>query len=257
MVTDEKLGQVGLKKINLGKYKDGNAENYSSNLIVKNEKIKSDTLGSPLHPSQSIHGAKPSIGKKKRSWPLAGPPLLFMTQLRAAAPVSCVIFVIIFSFFFRCQNASVVPQCLKVTEKVSFNIVSEASYVYILSGQKLIENGQFWQVFEKPDAYGQTVLPDRSILIGQKWLEKAKIEKFKCDILGDFQTLCSWSLGKLGIKLFPLFFFRFPLPSSLLICLSHAAATWLETSLLGKIALVKGWMSSWLLGEREGPCNNC
>ena len=56
-------------------------------------------------------------------------------------------------------------------------------------------------------AYVQTVLPDRSILIGQKWLEKAKIEKFKCDILGDFQTLCSWSLGKLGIKLFPLFFF--------------------------------------------------
>ena len=58
---------MSLKKINLGKYKDGNAENYSSNLIVKNEKIKSDTLGSPLHPSQSIHGAKPSIGKKKRS----------------------------------------------------------------------------------------------------------------------------------------------------------------------------------------------
>ena len=27
-------------------------------------------------------------------------------------------------------------QCLKITEKVSFNIASEASYVYILSGQK-------------------------------------------------------------------------------------------------------------------------
>ena len=40
---------------------------------------------------------------------------------------------------------------LKITEKVSFNIASEASYVYILSGQKLIKNaknGQFWQVFE-------------------------------------------------------------------------------------------------------------
>ena len=40
---------------------------------------------------------------------------------------------------------------LKVTEKVSFNIGSEASYVYILSGQKLIKNarnGQLWQVFE-------------------------------------------------------------------------------------------------------------
>ena len=38
-----------------------------------------------------------------------------------------------------------------ITEKVSFNIASEASYVYILSGQKLIKNakdGQFQRVFE-------------------------------------------------------------------------------------------------------------
>ena len=35
------------------------------------------------------------------------------------------------------------------------------------------------------------MLPDRSVLIGQKLVENAKIEKFKCDILGDFQTLCS------------------------------------------------------------------
>ena len=36
--------------------------------------------------------------------------------------------------------------CLKITEKVSFKIASEASYVYILSGQKFIKNaknGQF------------------------------------------------------------------------------------------------------------------
>ena len=36
-------------------------------------------------------------------------------------------------------------------KKVSFFIVSEASYVYILSGQKFIKNaknGQFWRVFE-------------------------------------------------------------------------------------------------------------
>ena len=42
-------------------------------------------------------------------------------------------------------------RCLKITEKVSFNIASEASYVYILSGQKLIKNAQncpFWRVFE-------------------------------------------------------------------------------------------------------------
>ena len=30
-------------------------------------------------------------------------------------------------------------RCLKITEKVSFNIASEASYVYILSGKKLIK----------------------------------------------------------------------------------------------------------------------
>ena len=40
---------------------------------------------------------------------------------------------------------------LKIAEKVSFNIASEASYVYILSGQKIIKNaknGPFWRVFE-------------------------------------------------------------------------------------------------------------
>ena len=37
----------------------------------------------------------------------------------------------------RSQNVS---RCLKITELVSFNIASEASYVYILSGQRLIKN---------------------------------------------------------------------------------------------------------------------
>ena len=44
-----------------------------------------------------------------------------------------------------------IAQCLKITEKVSSNIASEASYVYILSGQKLIKNaknGPFWRIFE-------------------------------------------------------------------------------------------------------------
>ena len=36
-------------------------------------------------------------------------------------------------------------RCLKITEKVSFNIASEASYVYILNGQKLIfKNDENW-----------------------------------------------------------------------------------------------------------------
>ena len=33
-------------------------------------------------------------------------------------------------------------RCLKITEKVSFNIASEASYVYILSEHKLIKNAK-------------------------------------------------------------------------------------------------------------------
>ena len=40
------------------------------------------------------------------------------------------------------------------------------------------------------------MLPDGSSLKGQKFMENAKIEKLKCDILGDFQTLCLFdSLG--------------------------------------------------------------
>ena len=41
--------------------------------------------------------------------------------------------------------------CLKIAKKVAFKIASEASYVYILSGQKFIkeaENDQFWRFFE-------------------------------------------------------------------------------------------------------------
>ena len=55
-------------------------------------------------------------------------------------------------------------QCLKITEKVSFNIASEASYVYFLSGQKLIKNA-------KNGAFmGQTV----SLIIGQKLVGKCQ-----------------------------------------------------------------------------------
>ena len=41
--------------------------------------------------------------------------------------------------------------CFKIREKVSSNIASEATYISILSGQKLIKNakiGQFWRVVE-------------------------------------------------------------------------------------------------------------
>ena len=57
-------------------------------------------------------------------------------------------------------------RCLKNTEKVSLNNSNEASYVYILSGQKLInnaKNGPFWRLFEY-----------------------LKLAKLKCDILSNF-----------------------------------------------------------------------
>ena len=48
--------------------------------------------------------------------------------------------------------------------------------------------------FWKSEACGQTVLPDRSVLIGQKMVENAKIKKFKWDILGDYQTMFCYTL---------------------------------------------------------------
>ena len=35
------------------------------------------------------------------------------------------------------------------------------------------------------------MLPDKSVLMGQKLVESAKIQIFKCDILSNFQTICS------------------------------------------------------------------
>ena len=61
-------------------------------------------------------------------------------------------------------------QCLKITEKVAFNIASEASYCNILSRQKLIKNAknsQFWRVFENLMFTVKPVNFDRS-KIGQK-----------------------------------------------------------------------------------------
>ena len=58
------------------------------------------------------------------------------------------------------ENPNFILRCLKITEKVSLDIASEASYIYILSGQKFIKNaknGPFWRVFEKPEVCGQTV----------------------------------------------------------------------------------------------------
>ena len=78
---------------------------------------------------------------------------------------------------------------MKISEKVSFNIASEASYVYILSGQKFIKNAEMVNLasFWKSEAYGQTVLPDKSLLIGHKLVESAEMENLSCDILVIFK----------------------------------------------------------------------
>ena len=57
-----------------------------------------------------------------------------------------------------------------------------------MSGQNFIKYARF---FWKPEACRQTVLPERSILIGQKLVENAKIEKLKYDIKGkeDYMAL--------------------------------------------------------------------
>ena len=50
-----------------------------------------------------------------------------------------------------CNMIQIDSQCLKIAQKVAFNSASEASYVYFLSGQKLIKtakNYPFWRVFE-------------------------------------------------------------------------------------------------------------
>ena len=52
-------------------------------------------------------------------------------------------------FYYLFQNGKTNyrnARCLKITEKVSFNIASEANYIYILSGQKLIKNAKKWLI---------------------------------------------------------------------------------------------------------------
>ena len=70
---------------------------------------------------------------------------------------------------------------------------------------KVNSNCQKWSIwasFWKPEACGQTVLPDRSVLMGQKLVENAKTKKFKCDILRNFQTMISTIL----LRKFKLYF---------------------------------------------------
>ena len=52
---------------------------------------------------------------------------------------------------------------------------------------KIVHLASFW----KPEACGQTVLPDRSLFIEYKLVENAQIENIEWDFFGDFHTLCT------------------------------------------------------------------
>ena len=82
------------------------------------------------------------------------------------------------SVFFSSLEGRQKAQFLKLTEKVSFNIASEASYIYVLNGEKLIKIAKnlILVSFRKPETCGQIVLPDRSVLKRQKSFKMSKLE---------------------------------------------------------------------------------
>ena len=53
---------------------------------------------------------------------------------------------------------------------------------------KKAKNGPFWRVFEKLKLAVKQCYQTCQFLIGQKLVENAKIQKFKCDISSNFQT---------------------------------------------------------------------
>ena len=80
-------------------------------------------------------------------------------------------------------------QCLKITEKVSFSIAIGASYVYIwghkslLKMPKIVNLESLWN----HEAFGQTVLPDRTNLV-----ENVKIEISNETIWVIFKHCVKW-----------------------------------------------------------------
>ena len=80
------------------------------------------------------------------------------------------IFMIEYLIFVHCSTKIKKPICtvLKITEKVTVNMASEGSHIYILGGQKFIKTSKWSNLasFWKPEETGQTVLPDRSTLFG-------------------------------------------------------------------------------------------
>ena len=71
---------------------------------------------------------------------------------------------------FYAYIADAASRCLKITEKVSFNIASEASYVYIFSGQNFIKNSKiqmrlFGRFSNTVDAASFSAAPTSSFIL--------------------------------------------------------------------------------------------
>ena len=78
-------------------------------------------------------------------------------------------------------GVQVLSRCLKITEKVSFNIASEASYLYILLKMpKIVYFGEFLKTWSlRSNSVTRQVSFNRTKIGG------------KCDILSNFQTMCT------------------------------------------------------------------
>ena len=64
---------------------------------------------------------------------------------------------------------------------------------------KVNEKCQLWRLFENLKACGQTVLQDRSLLIGHKLVKNAKIQRFKWDILSGLAFIEMPKLVNFGV----------------------------------------------------------
>ena len=53
-------------------------------------------------------------------------------------------------------------------------------------------------------AFGQTMLPEWSIIIGQKMVKNAKIQQFECDIFGNFSRYF-WGFLSSDLLVHPVF----------------------------------------------------
>ena len=78
---------------------------------------------------------------------------------------------------------------MEITEKSLIQHCERSELRLHFEWTQVNEKCQKWSIlasFSKPEACGKTVLPDRSVFIGQKLVENAKIRKLKCDILNKF-----------------------------------------------------------------------